>query len=246
MTDNSGLSPEVRQRLPFVFMLFSMDVVRPFYALMGAPFAEPQSLQRVLRREIVATRKQAASEDPKPYAAETTLAAISAECGAADAKLISWWTQHLFSDPQDTQIGVWSEVLRIAAQTPESWRELELPAAQAEAARQFFLKSRARDDYWELEASVYSSRLSDWDLHAYAVHLFEDNDPANVRPSSFVSSAERSFSARCFFGYLVRTFSEPELTKFRDQANAIALKSDAMARATPLPLPHTLDIATLR
>ncbi len=81
--------------------LISMDVVRPFFDLMGFP--ADNDLQRVLRQEIINGRKGAAANPgaglPAP---QQVIRAVAESLGTRTSSYLVWWGCYIFEDaPRD-------------------------------------------------------------------------------------------------------------------------------------------------
>jgi hypothetical protein len=200
-------------------MLFSMDVVVPFFDLIGAPFDHPERLCQALRTEIVATRYRFRSANAvPPFDADESLRQVAHFSGARNAELIVWWTENLFDAPKGSDLDAWADALEPLSRDAERWGELGLLGKASERARSAFIESGNRSEYWKLQAAVFKGPLSDWDLHLYAVNLFEDHDPANVNPSHFIARSLRHYAALRFWSAMSGWHSPAELARLRTAA----------------------------
>jgi hypothetical protein len=236
--------PRLEPQWSFVFMLLSMDVVAAFYDLIGAGFAEPACVVDVLRRQIVRARYPHAEDPSGPrFGARDMIAAIAQRCGEHDARRLVWWTAHLFDAPRRRELYAWECVLREVRNSPAGWPALGLPAPDADAARQWFAQSLATGEYQARSSRVYAAPLSDWDLHLYAVNLFDDEDPALANgPDRYVHRAMRDYAAHRFWGHMNRAFSPDALARFRDGAERFVAARPALRFTSPLADPRGLDI----
>src|SRR5438045_3119905 len=73
--------------------LLSMDVVRPFFDLMGLKLANPTEFQVVLRREVIADRKSgvAVPNARLPISSPGVLKAVRESLGEGVSHRLAWW-----------------------------------------------------------------------------------------------------------------------------------------------------------
>lgn len=175
-----SIAPEFdRARWYWIITLLSMDVVRPFYDLMGLRSLPADELQRVLRREIVAARKRWGTAQPgdPPFAPQAIIKVVADSLGAAASRHLAWWERNIFrDDPRDNlNLQKWTSILQTCTYEPGLWTRLGFLAPVEEEALERFRRSRKIEEYQRRQQEVDEQPLSDWDLHLYALHLFDDN-----------------------------------------------------------------------
>jgi hypothetical protein len=175
----SSRDPEYElHRWSVLVTLLSMDIVRPACDLMGLAVEEFDRLQPRLRQLLVAERKRSA---PPPDASflvmhEAALVSHVAKAIREDASpSLAWWERNVFMcDTRDHQgLRNWGHVLHHARNEPGLWQRL-FPAPRQDEALQRFQRSFDMTGYSRWEKEIDAARLSDWDLHMYALHLHDD------------------------------------------------------------------------
>src|SRR5438552_258113 len=125
------------RRWGYLVSLLSMDVVRPFYELMGLRLADPVGLQHLLRQEIVTGRKKgvAPPDGGQPTITPGVLKALEEALGAETSRRLFWWERHVFhKSPRRDNLNVrkWNTVLQTARHEPRLWNQLGLPQGALE------------------------------------------------------------------------------------------------------------------
>jgi hypothetical protein len=233
--------------------LLSMDVVSPFYGLMGLRFGAPERLQRLLRHEIVRWRNAVANA-PTPVSgpfvgSQRFVASIAESIGAESARHLVWWERYVFhNDPRDNlDLDRWDTVLRCSRLEPALWRRL-FPDPFSEEALDRFRRSLNIDEYRRRQEDVDARPLSDWDLHLYAIHLYDDNlyseaDYVHVPdgPRVWVEPTIRDYQGRQFWAWVLKALSPDRLDRLWQNAHAI-VKDEELSSVRGLPHPSALDI----
>lgn len=232
-------------RWPLIFTLLSMDVVVPFYELMGLRVSAPNSLRDLIRSEILQTRRKFTSGPPgnAAYAPQETLDILEAH-GVCQRGFLSRWGQRVFAwDLQEHRnLRLWDAVLRDCIGDAGKWRQLCIPERLADAARQQFLRAIDREAYDTLHAEICRNPLSDWDLHMYAVNLFDDEDPAiPTGPSTYVYPTFKNYQGYSFWTWLNHQSTPSEQETLRRNATNIAQRVVALSHVGELPSPSQLE-----
>jgi hypothetical protein len=234
-------------RWPLLFTLLSMDVVVAFYDLIGVPASDPRGLRDLLRAQILNTRRAFAAAPPggAAYSPEETLDAVGQSFGAAERDHLALWGQRVFAwDIQEHRaLNLWDHVLRHCASEPERWAALGLPARIAAAARRELLQALDRAPYDERHGEVFSKPLSDWDLHMYAVNLFDDEDPAiPTGPSIYLYATSANYRGYRFWAWLTKQLTAEEQGALTRNATQLAAQVESLSHVEDLPPPSHLEI----
>lgn len=230
-----------------MFSMLSMDVVSPFYDMMGLQHFK--DLPQLLRTHIVAQRKTIASAGSPVPAPEEMLAAVKSALGGERGRYWVWWAKHVFHwDPQDHRpFEDWRSVIGEARKKPELSRRL-FPKQFADEAMAKFKQASDLKDYRRLQETVDARPLSDWDLHLYAIRLYDDNlYPDRVLgtvpdgPRLYLDStigAQRSYE---FWAWVLKTLRPQELEWLLQEAVLIA-KEEELSWVKELPHPSTFEV----
>lgn len=230
-----------------LMFLLSMDVVRPFYAMMGLQPDEPDALQRVLRQEIVAGRKRSAAslEAAPPFEPQAVLRAVAELLGAKTSQHLVWWDRHVFSwETRDNRnLNNWTTVLQNCWDEPGLWNRLGLPDS---IRPDQFRRSRNIDEYEQRQDEVDARPLSDWDLHLYAIQLYDDNlyrEPYHVPdgPRLYVKPTVRAYQSYQFWDAVLRSAGSDQLERLWQEARRIVEKEE-LSWVRDLPHPSALRI----
>ena len=234
----------------WVFPLLTLDVVRPFYDLMGLDQEARAGLQRALRATTLATRKQLmealVNQGPSP-----TLAIFCQELerrvGASTADHLAWWVGRVLHKEVQGHIPVsnWRDLLRRCRREGEdSWRRLSLPGHLSEEASQRFGASIDRKEYKRLEEELDARPLSDWDLHMYASQNYDfddDREGPSRNPSTEVSLTTGVYQQYLFWAWALRALTPGQQTRLREKALEI-VRTDKLPWIKNLVHPSALDI----
>lgn len=262
--DTPEADPERWSRL---ISLLSMDVVLPFFEPMGLvlpgpghdphslesevnapplPFDAPHRLQRALRHEIVQGRRVRARDGHVPTPSEM-LRHVTPVVGGLTMQRLSWWGTRVFSDDpakDHTGLNDWRPVLAFCVRDPELWSKTGL----SQSARQSFVESLRIDDYETLQADIDQLQLSDWDLHLYALELYDDTlydgDFAHILdgPRLWVRPTVRAHRQYRFWSTALRALTVAQQRQLLDFGRAIAREEDILAKPETLPDPRELEI----
>jgi hypothetical protein len=237
------------RRWAHLVSLLSMDVVRPFFDLMGLKLSSPAQLQDVLRREVIAGRKSGVVVPSArlPVIPQRVLQAVRESLGEGASSHLVWWERHVYHrTPSKDHRGLrkWISVLQRSQQEPGSWGRLGLPPG----ARDRFERSRNLDEYVRRQKEVEPAPLSDWDLHLYALHLYDDNlygtnDLRRVPdgPRLYVTPTIRAYQGYQFWTWLLSTLRLEQLDRLWQEGQRIVEEKE-LHSARGLPHPSLLDI----
>jgi hypothetical protein len=234
----------------WVFPLLTLDVVGPFYDLMGLTQEAQAGLQKALRAATLATRKQLVvaltNQGPQPTLA-TFCQDLGGRIGTSVAEHLAWWVRHVLHENVQAHVPVtnWRDLLRrCAREGEESWRRLPFPAQLSPEVSKRFGTSVDGKEYARLRKTLEDQPLSDWDLHMYAsqTYDFDDNREGVGRtPSTEVSLTVSVHQQYVFWAWLLRTLTPQQQTKLQEKALEI-VQTDKLAWIKDLVHPSALDI----
>jgi hypothetical protein len=233
-------------RWPFIFTLLSMDVVVAFYPLIGLEISEPTRFRDLVRSQILQVRREFAAVPPEgaSYSPKKTLDAIERTFGTAQGKHLVWWGQRIFAwDLQEhRELTLWEDVLRFCADDAGRWNQLGLPAHLSNAARQEFVRAIDREAYDQHYVEYYDKPLSDWDLHMYAVNLFDDDDVATPSPAKYLYPTFMNNRNYRFWAWLMKQTTSRERDSLMNNAITLAKQVASLSHAVQLPHPSRLEV----
>lgn len=226
--------------------LLSMDVVRPFYDLMGLRSSEPDVLQQVLRQEIIAGRKRFAAQPDvdAPIDLQTVLDTVSEALGAQFGEYLTLWATYVFHDaPADNRnLARWSAVLQACRGEPNLWARLGFPDDSLDRFRQ----SKNTTEYRRRQEEVDAQPLTDWDLHQYVVKLYDDilyGESAGQVPDGprlWVLPTVKNFQGYRFWLWLLKGLGADQRDRLWQEGLQIVEEEDLYA--PDLPHPSVLEI----
>lgn len=237
------------RRWDYLVSFLSMDVVRPFFDLMGLRLADPSGLQRVLRQEIIARRKRGVTTPDvgQQTIAQAVLKAVAEALGTGASQRLLWWERQVFhKTPSRDNRGVrkWSSVLQTSRHEPRLWSRLGLPQSSMDR----FRSSYNLDEYLRRQKEVDESPLSDWDLHLYALYLYDDNlygpdDFARVPsgPRLHVKPTIRAYQGYEFWAWVLSKLRPEQIDRLWEEGRRI-VEEEKLHSAKGLPHPSSLDI----
>ena len=176
---------------------------------------------------------------------ERILDAVTRAFGAPQRHHLVWWGQRVFAwDPQEHRdLMLWEDVLRFCADSAAHWQRLGLPTNIAETARREFSRANDREPYDERQREVFDKRLSDWDLHMYAINLFDDDDVAlPTGPHTYLYPTFKNHQGYRFWSWLLKQLTPREQESLRQHASAVAGVEEGLAHVGQLPRPDRLEI----
>lgn len=228
--------------------LLSMDVVRPFFDLMG--LHADNDLQGVLRHEIINGRKRAALNSktglPPP---QRVISAVAESLGARTSSHLVWWGRYIFEDaPKDHRnLDKWDSVLYDCRSDPRRWSQLGFPDW---IGPDQFRSSSNIDEYQRRQDEIDARPLSNWDLHMYAYCLYDDNiyedsfGRVQDGPRLWVKPTVRAYQAYRFWARVLKTMGPEQRYRLWQEAHRIAEEEEILIDPSSLPHPSTLEILT--
>ncbi len=217
-TSNSG-----RQWLQAAALL-SLDCTVPFLPLIGL---DPRIAWKDCMRAFFREHRSLVFSG-KPFETASLQSIISGFTdrilGISNTHKLIWWMAIVYSEgPQDhTALRSWTLVFRCARRTSENWVRLELPVRLRDEAKKQFNLSTNLDEWNQLILEKRAKRLSDWDLHMYALHQWNDDLPDTPNgPESMMYPVMRVWKALLFWDWLLSEISEHELARLRSAANGL-------------------------
>jgi hypothetical protein len=237
--------PKFREML----YLLSMDVVSPFYELMGLRLDNPEQFQSTLREAIIAWRKQILRplKFGKPQALDEVTVAIEGALDIASIRQLAIWGQNIFqydSTKDGVDLRKWNSVLNYCLDEPTLWARLRLPGSATPGS---FQASRKIDEYYRIQKEVDESPLSDWDLHLYALFLYDDllyfDDPSHLRdgPRVYIKLTIRANQGFEFWAAILNQLNVNEIEELWKAARQI-VEEEGLRLARELPHPSALEI----
>jgi hypothetical protein len=232
--------------------MLSLDVVRPFYDLMGLRLDDPDGLQQTLRHEIVTWRKRsvAAPEASLPFTPHGVIRVVAESLSAEASQHLVWWEQHVFhGDPRDNlNLRKWTTVLQTCHNESGLWNQLGFPDSIREEARDRFRRSGNLDEYLRRQQEVDARPLSDWDLHLYALHLYDDNLYVGMGythvpdgPRLWIQPTVRDYQGYQFWAWILTTLRPNQIDSLWEAASRV-VETEELHSARDLPHPLILDI----
>lgn len=162
-----------------IFILLSLDVVRPLWPEMGVDMLKPEEFQGPLRALIIENRK-VYEEDPTviPPLADNVFGAIERDAGSESAERFFLWATTVFYETHEDlpQWSAWDIIFRQWAYNSEYRQSLNIPETRRDEILDEYL---ARLDTRELKQTIEGLKarpLSDWDLEMFSIHQFVYDD----------------------------------------------------------------------
>ncbi len=210
--------------------LLGMDSVQPYFALMGFEPPDERCLEGTLRRLF----SEAFGGEP-----DYGLACVTRACGSSSADVLGAWGRHTFSmGPEDhRELESWMWLLRRARHDPARWRRLGLDDAALRELNHAVDMTEYRFEQ-QLQKDV---RLSDWDLHVYAICLFDDDaEDAPNGPDTYLYPSILIHRARRFWRRLLTRYDASQLAHLHRAALEISAEDSALKSVLPLCPPGLL------
>lgn len=232
------------KRWATIATLLSMDVVLPFFPLMGLHLDRPNDLMNYFRRCILSARN---AHPHGPYISSSQLfAGINSHFGKDAVLKLKAWNEHVFEDDlrDRRHLRNWKHVLRSALADEALWVGLWGNRETAQSVRREFLRSLDQKHYNEVFDEVYSTPLSDWDLHIYAIHLFDDDDEdgTSVSPDTWVHPTCRACQAIQFWTWVLGSLRSDELDSLHANAAKLAETNKQIYVSEPLVHPKQFEV----
>ena len=246
MTPSSAFLSESRV---WVFSVLTLDIVRPFYGMMGLDAADPALLQVALRDATLVTRKRlsdALASNATPPTLEDFYLSVATTLGPTGVERFEWWLEKVMhADTHDNRgLWRWMNVLRWARHERARWQRLGFPKECSNEALQRFLQAIDKTEFERRIKELESQPLSDWDLHMSASQLFhfdDDWEAHGARPFHFVEVTIDDYQGYLFWAWVLRNLSSDQLEQLCRSSLRFVEDEDRMAPAD-LPHPATLNI----
>ncbi len=247
-----AIAPEMDDfRWHRIITLLSLDVVRPFYDMMGLRLIAADHFQQILRQEIIVVRKRWAVAQPEDLRLDVSaiIEGITRSVTAEDMRRLHWWERNIFSDdPRDNMnLARWNSVLQDCSYEHARWARLGLPTGISEEAFKRFRQSGNIKTYQKLQDELDKQRLSDWDLHIYALHLYDDNlyDEVTIAlqdgPRLWLKPTIRDKQRYDFWTWLLSVLPAKQIDQLFEIGCQIVVDEE-LRSAKNLPHPSVLDI----
>jgi len=246
MTASSAFLSEKRA---WVFPVLTLDVVRPFYGMMGLEPLDPALLQIALRDASLVTRKRLSNAlitGGRSPTLEDFYDSLAAALGPSGIARFEWWLQKVMNADVRDNLGLswWTHTLRTAHREREDWERLAFPKEISNQALERFRQAIDASDFKRTLAEVEARPLSDWDLHMYASNLFdfdEDIEGPGQRPLSFARFTADDYRRYSFWAWVLEALSPEQLDQLW-QSGVQFVKDEELSSIKALPHPSTLDI----
>jgi hypothetical protein len=226
-----------------------MDVVVPFYDLIGLHVPDDLAFRNLFRNVILEARKEFPEVDPGKVLvrSERLLGVVSRIFGAASSAELEEWGNYIFQFSVEDQRQIlrqWMLVIRHALRTPEVWKTLEIPEAHSAEFKKRYLISVDTDEYESRERSIRLRPLSDWDLHQYALCLYNDEEPEPINgPSSYIYPTTQVYQGMVFWSWVFKTLSAEDLGRLQNRALDAAKTNKSLKFVTELPFPEVKGVS---
>lgn len=223
--------------------LLSLDLLLLIYPAMGLTPRDPLNLQRTVRDQIIRARREFGVGQSKASAvtdiASNTLAALDAD----DALHLAHWIGRVFhADSGDSPaLRAWSTLMRHCRRQPKLWDELCSDMRRGKEVLDAFERSINIDAFEAHYTELSNAPLSEWDLHVYAIHVFDDDDSegAPTGPHLWIAPTVRDFQGYRFWSWMGQTFSSEDLIQLRLRAESIK-RREAVPPEGTMPEPNVL------
>ena len=246
--DSSKQDERFESRWAIITTLLSMDVVVPFYELMGIYLADSRALVTLLRKLIIDIRRET-SDAPLNgpyYSARRIIDNIKFTLGIEAQNRLLWWEKNIFDDYPKNHVDLrnWRSVLRECQLDKNLWNNLKIPKRVRRKALLELLKSFDQEHYERTFEKTYSKPLSDWDLHMYAVNLYNDDDEEGIPngPDTWVHPTCRVYQDFCFWSWMIEQLQPEELGILQQNANKIVEINDSIYASKKLIHPIEFEI----
>jgi hypothetical protein len=228
--------------------LLSMDVVAPFYDLMGLRIrVSSPAFQAIFRKLILRARGEFPAEHPVAVALvpEILLDTVDSELGDDVRVNLEKWGAHIFQMDIREHVGRldWAAVLRRCRDDDRLWRKLQIPLHFDDHFRREFLHSISYDEYYRRLDETYQRPLSDWDLRQYSIYEFSDDDPgAPNGPDSYMYPAAMNYQASRFWAWAVEHLETEQRLALLWNAEEVARSEESLQHIVQLTDPIHLAV----
>lgn len=217
--------------------LLTLDVVRPLYGHVGLEPRDPDRLRAVLRQGMIEARRRFVTNASVPATAEQVASSVRNALDSEDARVLEQWITSVFhAKPTDNaELRQWTTLLQHCRRDETLWNGFFVSAQHARQALAKFARALDLGEFDERYRELTTVTLSDWDLHLYALHFFDDDDSEGTPngPYLWLAPTVRDHQALRFWRWLTRALDEPELMHFRQRAASIAQHEGWVLPAPP-------------
>jgi hypothetical protein len=122
------------------------------------------------------------------------------------------WGAYIFtgSTHEHPALTSWMDLFRYSGNEPRLWQGL--PAERRGEILAEFKRAGDTKEYQRIHDDVYGQPLTDWDLHMYAVYLYDDDDPMGPNgPDTYVYPTISTFQAYRFWAWVLAELRPLEL-----------------------------------
>ncbi|KHD07340.2 hypothetical protein PN36_21245 [Candidatus Thiomargarita nelsonii] len=205
-----------------IFVLLSMDIVIPFYHLMGLNLPNRQEFVQILRDIILESyKKQVDNPNDVSLFVTDSIRKIADKFGEDICLQLLQWGRFIFAENTHAHADLhqWKVILEYCHSNTKLWEDLGWSPMLSHEAQKKFLASKSMAEYDELHKKVYEQPLSDWDLCLYAIRRFDDEDPtATNRPDKWVYHTVFTEQNRIFFVWVLTKLNLEEQTILQKNA----------------------------
>ncbi|MEZ6063189.1 MAG: hypothetical protein R3C19_22820 [Planctomycetaceae bacterium] len=233
-------------RLTSAIMLCSLDFTVPFHDVIGLDRVDSQQLVSGLRDFIRVERTEQQHDFDAVLVRVARVFDFLAERSADPGGVFRKWFTEIYcqSHHEYPALEAWTNVLRKARRDSGDWKRLCVPAAIQQDARERFDRSVNADEFDARTRSAGKPRLSDWDLHLYAINLWNDDLPDIPNgPESQLYPIFCRFQGARFWWWLSPLLSNEERRQLVSGANQLISNLPDLAYIGSLrDLPSAPDI----
>lgn len=191
--------------------LLSMDCVIPFASYVGADFANHPGFVTALRGAISNVRQKGDLSHASVSASSLIVNELLKHSSTEVVKKFVWWSAFVLENELVSEFSKWKRALVRCVSQGEQWSSLGLSKMllnQLQASIADYLAPQP------MRVPSPSPRLSDWDLHLYAVNLFNDDDVAAHDPETYMYGCQAAFRGMGFWSRAENLLVDANLTLF--------------------------------
>jgi hypothetical protein len=228
-------------------MLLSLDLTVPFHTAIALQVRGVFPWRDCSRDFIRVHRGIVNGFSPKEEKPEAEfLEFVKAKLGETPARILWWWMHNIYSEgPREhLELRHWTLVLRRARRDVAAWNFLWIRQDLAAEALDRFKLSISMDEFRKTLDQVRSLPLSDWDLHLYAINLWNDDlDDTPNGPLSYIRPMAKDYSAYSFWNWLIPELSDGELQHLHQAAERLMAATPGLEFIKRLTQPSALTLA---
>lgn len=231
---------EDQERWGAAVAILSLDVVLPFYGLLGIEITEASEWQQLLRATILSNRRKFEKNPGRiPDLREAILKAIRTQYGRESVRLFEDWVENvfLFVGQDFVALNKWYMLLALSRRNRQRWEALSFPQELTKEAQQRMEDVLNRDQLHRLADQIEEVPLSDWDLEMYALHGFDDDDND---PYNWVLETVKKRRFLEYMRWLVSSMDENQRQQLAASASVLRMKIETTRRFPPFEDPKRL------